>query len=371
MIKLPEKIRRVLEKIVKEMRVKENVYGVGLFGSWSRGDATPASDVDLLILEKDNINHEYVERTEVRGLLIDLDHIPKRWIHGPTPPEIDQKIYEMQIFYDRDWTLTNLKLLMTKSYNSPERVDIRTEMHVIESDIYLSRSSSALSRGDFKSAQLFATVALKNVLRVLMEITLEPFSSSRFLEKLGNSTKKLGMQDMFNEYLEIAKLQQINSAVAENKLKLFKTIWNEMQAVTEQNLQALESTHSKVRTKLKYYLNSAFLKGTVTRTNSLIDSGKAMEASHYLKGIFIDLIENYSWLKSSIEDIKVDYTTLLRSLETLEKKNPKNYQYIIEFLNLSDIDKSCAANTIERTRKIMLKIRKERKVLIKNHLLKN
>ena len=143
MIKLPEKIRRMLEKFVKEMRVKENVYGIGLFGSWSRGDATPSSDIDLLMLDERNSNYEYTERIEISGLLIDLDYIPKRWIHGPIPPEIDQKLYELQILYDRDWSLTNAKLLTVKSYSSLERVEIRTKMHIIESDVYLSRATSA------------------------------------------------------------------------------------------------------------------------------------------------------------------------------------------------------------------------------------
>ena len=164
MIKLPEKIRRNLEKIVKEMRIKEDVYGVGLFASWSRGDATKSSDVDLLVLDKGNFNHEFVERIEINGLLIDLDHIPKAWIHGQIPSELDQKLYEMQILYDRDWSLTNTKLLMAKSYGSPERVDIRAEGHVVESDIYLSRATSAFSRKDFQSAQLFAAIALEKVL---------------------------------------------------------------------------------------------------------------------------------------------------------------------------------------------------------------
>jgi predicted nucleotidyltransferase len=370
MIKLPEKIRRTLEKIVKEMRVRENIYGVGLFGSWSRGDATPSSDVDLLIIERGNINHEYVERMEVSGLLIDLDHVPKRWIHGPIPPEVDQKIYETRILYDRDWSLTNTRLLMARSYSSPERVDIRTEAHVIESDIYLSRATSAFSREDFRSAQLFATVALENILRVLMEIALEPFSNSRFLGKLEDSTAKLGMRDLFNEYLEVTGLQKADRAAAEGKLKLFKTIWDEIHTATKRNPRALESSHFRVRTKLKYYLNSAFLQGAVMRTDSLIGSGKAIEASHYLNNVLLDVIENYIWLKSSIDKVKVDYTLLVRSLKSLERKNPKNYQHILEFLNLGEVDKHDAADTIEKTRRIMLKTRGERKVLIKNHVLK-
>jgi len=368
---LPEKVRKTLEKVVTEMRATENVHGIGLFGSWSRGDATTSSDIDLLILDKGNFNYEYVERTEIGGLLIDMDHVPKRWIHGPIPPEIDQKLYEMQILYDRDWSLNNTKLLMVKFYGSPERVDIRTEAHVIESDIYLSRATSAFSREDFRSACLFATVALENILKVLVEITLEPFSNSRFIEKFEVSAAKMGMRDVFNEYLEIAELNKTENAIAKDKMKLFKVIWDEMKATAEQNLQTLESSHFKVKTKLNYYLNPAFLQGLMIRTNALIDSEKAIEASHYLNSIFLDIVENYVWLKSSSEKVKVDYTTLMRSLESLEAKNPKNYDYMLKLLNLSEVDKLNAAKVIEKTRKITFKIRNERKVLIKNRLLKS
>jgi predicted nucleotidyltransferase len=367
---LPEKIRKTLEKVVAEMRVKENVYGIGLFGSWSRSDATTSSDIDLLILDKSNFSHEYVERIEIGGLLIDLDHVPKQWIQGPIPPEIDQKLYEMQILYDRDWSLNNTKLLMVKFYGSPERVDIRTEAHIIESDIYLSRATSAFSREDFRSAYLFATVALENVLKVLIEIALEPFSNSRFVEKLEVSAAKMGMRDVFNEYSEITGLNKTDNAVVKDKLKLFKAIWEEVKATTEQNLQTLKFSHFKVKTKLNYYLNPAFLQGLVMRTNALIDSGKVIEASHYLSTIFLDIIENYVWLKSSSEKVKVNYTTLIRSLESIDEKNPKNYNYVLEFLNLSEVDKLNAAKMVERTRETMLKIRKERKVLIKNHIQK-
>jgi len=368
MIMLPEKIRRTLEKIVKEMRVTENVYGIGLFGSWSRGDAEASSDVDLFILDKDNFNHEYVERIEVGGLLIDLDRVPKRWIHGPIPPEIDQKLYEMQILYDRDWSLTNTKLLMAKSYGSPERVDIRTETHVIDSDIYLSRATSAFSREDFRSAYLFAMVALESMLKVLVEIALAPFSNSRFVENLEDSATKLEMRYLFNDYLEVLGLSKADSASVKDKLKLFKIIWDEIKTTTMQNPEALESSHFKVKTKLNYYLNPAFLQGVLMRTNSLVDSGKMVESSHYLNNILLDIVENHVWLKSSIDKVKIDYTTLMRSLESLEEKNPKNFKQIISFLNLSNIGKTDATNAIEKTREIMLGIRKERKVLIKKRL---
>jgi predicted nucleotidyltransferase len=366
---LPEKIRRAVEKLVGEMRIRENIYGIGLFGSWSRSDATASSDVDLMILDKGDFNTEYVERMMINGLFIDLDHVPKRWLSGPIPPEIDQKLYEMQILYDRDWSLHNMKLLMAKSYASPERVDIRTEAYVVDSDVYLSRATSAFSREDFRSAHVFATSALENILKILEEIALEPFSNSRFLEKLEASATKLGMPNLFNEYLEITELSKVDDAIVKEKVRLFKTVWDEMKTTVTHNPQALESSHFRVRTKLNYYLNPAFLQGMIMRTDSLIESGRVAEASRYLNTIFLDIVENYAWLKSSIDKVKIDYTTLMRSLESLEEKNPKNYICIVKLLGISDVAKLDTSDAIDKTREMVLKIRRQRKVLIKNYLL--
>ena len=371
MPKLPEKIRRTLEKVVKQMRTKENIHGIGLFGSWSRGDASQSSDVDLLIFDNGNFGHEYVERVEIAGLLIDLDCVPKQWIHGPIPPEIDQKIYEMQILYDRDWSLANTKLLMAKSYGSPERVDIRTEAHIIDSDIYLSRATSAFSRNDFPSAHLFAIVALENILKVLAEVNLKPISNSNLVKTLEISASKLQMRELFNDYLKIVDLDKVHTEDAEDKLKLFKIIWDEINSAVSDNHQTLDSAHFKVKTALKYYLNSAFLQGVIMRASDLFDSGKLIEGAHYLKGILLPILENYVWLKTSTDRLVIDYTTLLRSFESIEANNPKNYRNVIKFLNLTEIDKTAASKTIEKTREIVLKIRRQRKVLIKNNLCKN
>jgi len=365
---LPEKIRRTLEKLVTEMRIKENVYGISLFGSWSRNDATASSDVDLMILDKSDLNYEYVERIEANGLLIDLNHIPKKWLSRSIPPEIDQKLYEMQILYDRDWSLHNTKLLMAKSYISPERVEIRTEAHVVDSDIYLSRATSAFSREDFLSAHFFATIAFETMLRVLIEIALEPFSNSRFLEKLEISTAKFGMHDLYSKYVEVTGLNKVDNSSVKEKLRLFRVIWEEIRTTILHNDQTLESSHFKVKTKLKYYLNPAFLQGLMMRTTFMINSGKLAEASHYLDSIFLDMTENYAWLKSQINKVKIDHTTLMRSLQSLEEKNPKIYTYIVKFLDLEQITMPDASDIIKNVRETMLKVRKERKILIKNLL---
>lgn len=370
-MRLPEKIRRVLEKTVREMMTKEDVYGLALFGSWSRGDATEVSDVDLLVLTQSGIPDEYVERIVADSLMVDLDFIPRKWIQGLIPPELDQKLIEAQILYDRDWALTNVKLLMAKSYGSPERVEIRTNAHVIEADIYLSRATSALSKGDPLSAWLFAATAMENILKILLEIALEPFSNSHFIEKSEVATEKLGLKRTFEEYMELARLNGVDKTTAEEKLKLFKALWDEMNFFIRQNPSAVEKAPFKVKKSLKYYFNSAFMQGAILRATSIIGAKKFAEAAHYLDSIFLNMLENYAWLKSKREQQPIDYTTLIRSMKSLEKANTKNYQNIVKFLGLTVTDKSKAAEVVGRAKRNILKLRRERKRLIKIHISKS
>jgi predicted nucleotidyltransferase len=373
MMKLPEKMRKTLEKIVKEMAADETVSGIGLFGSWSRGDATPSSDVDLLVISNNPLEDEYMERVSIGDLFLDLNFVPKHLLQGPIHPKLDQKLYEVQILYDRDWTLTNTKLSMAKFYSSPERVNIRTETHIIESDIYLSRATSAHAKGDYLSAQIFTIFAMENILRVLLEIALQPFSISRFLEKVEIAAEKLGIPEIFNSYLEIAKLDKVKAVAAEEKLKLFKAVWDEMGFMIKRKPQTLKSLHFKIKTGLNYYFNSAFLQGTILRANSMISSEKFAEAVHYLTSVALNIVENYAWLKATIEKQKIDHTCLMHSIEKLERDNPRNYKNIVKLLSLTttaDVDKAEAAKTIEKVRRNILKIRRERKHLIKTHISK-
>ncbi|MBS7646881.1 nucleotidyltransferase domain-containing protein [Candidatus Bathyarchaeota archaeon] len=368
MIKLPEKIRRTLEKIVKEMTVKENVYGLGMFGSWSRGDSTSTSDVDLLILTKSSIPDECVERVVVNDIMVDLDFIPMQWVQGLLPPELDQKIFETQILYDRDWTLANVKMLMAKSYGSPERVEIRTDAHAVEADIHLSRATSALSKKDFLSAHLFASTAIENILKIPLEITLQPISNSRFIENAEIATEKLGLKEIFTNYMETLKLDMADRVLAEEKLKLFKALWDEMSHLVKQNAQTIERAHFKIKTSLRYYFNPVFMQGTVLRTTSIINAKNFAESVHYLNNVFLNMLENYAWLKSVVERQQVDYTTLIRSMENLEKTSPRNYQSIVKFLGLNDTDEAKVKKIIEKAKRDIVKLRREKKHLIKTHI---
>ncbi|MFW6117843.1 MAG: nucleotidyltransferase family protein [Thermoproteota archaeon] len=371
MTNLPEKIRVLLDKVVKEMRTRENIESVGLFGSWSRGEATEASDVDILLINNTSLIYEFVERIELKGFLVDLDYLPKIQLQKGTPPILDQKIYEVQILYDKQGSLTDRNQWMTQHYRSMERVELRTQKQVVDSDVHLSRATSALARKDFPSAYLFATMAWDSIMRILMEITLEPFSPSRFIQKIQRSATKLEKQNLIPVYLKVTGLDEIEHTDVTAKINLFTEIWHSLKENIVEKKKVLESAHFKEKTKINYYLTPAFLEGIVTRTKSILHSGELIEAAHYLNRVFIDMIKSYVWIKSVLPGVEIDPTTLIKSLKRLEHKTPKNYTDVLQLLNLHPLDKSVATNTIEKAKDTLIKTRKQRKTLIRNHLIKS
>lgn len=362
MLRLPENVRRITEKLVQNLRAQEPVSGIGLFGSLSRGDAEPSSDVDLLIVDEQNLNYEYVERLEYNGLFVDLNHIPKKWITSTVPPEMDQRLYELSILYDRDWSLERAKEWMSKTYPTPERIDIRMNTHIVKSDIYLSRATSARAKGDLQSTCVFASTGVKFMLETVMELNLTPISNSHFIETLKESTEKLRIPRFFDNFLSIARLHRFSHNDTQKTISLFNETSNDIATFVGKHASVLSSMHPSVRAKLGYFRRRSFSKGMVDRSLALLDKGRPIEATHYVLHTLIDMLENYAWLTTANESTKLDYTTLLHSLGR-SRKTRKTYENAVEAFNLGNVDCKEADRILKLAKETVLNVRRHRKGL--------
>jgi predicted nucleotidyltransferase len=363
MIRLPEKVRRALDKIVRNLKARETVRSISLFGSWSRGDAEPSSDIDLLIADHQPLDNEYVERLEQNGTLIDLNYIPEKWITGLVPPEIDQKIYEAYVLYDKEWTFTNAKEQIINSFYSPERLGIRTKSYLVDADIYISRATSAQSRGDHESAQTFATLSTHAILKTIIEGSRLPVTNSRYLHALRMATEKLNATAMFVSYLKVAKLDGLSSDQVNEKLSSFQAAWEEISSFTKKNSYLLKSMHFKIRTKLNYYTTLSFLQGVILRSQALLNEGAHQEAANYLFNTLVDALENYAWLIAAEQNTRLDCTILIRWLKGLKQKPTTIYRNATKALGLENIDENEAEKTIIAAKNVILEIRRQRRML--------
>jgi len=366
LVRLPEKVRGTLEKVVRDLSQRETVLGVGLFGSWSRGDATLSSDVDLLVVDKQNRPCEYVERLELGDILIDLNYVPLKWVSGQVPPEMDQKFFESYVLYDRDWSLTNTKDWMAKTFRKPERVNIRSEVYLVEGDVYLSRAASACARGDFQSAVVFASVGLESFLKTLIEVSPLPVSNSNFVRALGESCKRLGFQRIFDSFLKVSMLSGVGYREADRKLGLFRAVWGDVSSFMKDHASTLNSVHFGVRSKLNYYGRLAFMRGMIARGQAIVNSGAYAEACHYVLRTLVDALESYAYFASAVEDARLDYTTLFRSLKGLQKTPPRVYEAAVEAFDVREVTREKAEGTVKMARDTLLYLRRQRRDLIQN-----
>ena len=363
MKRLPGNIRDILASLMEDLKSRESVISVGLFGSWSRGEATSSSDVDLLVVDGRNLSYEYVERAEIEGIFLDLNYVPEKWVVREFPPEIDQKIYEAEILYDPNGILETAKNTMRKIMWMPERVEIRTGDYLVKADTLLSRGLSAYGRENYQSAKLNAVLALETVMRVLIEVNKKPLSNSHYIRDLEESMRKLDLKDLYEDYLEISGLSKVDRKNAEGIFKAFVEMWSGVIDIVEANPSAVKSLHEEIINNLNFYCKPSFLRGIILRVRSLLEEGLFVEAAHYMLRSSVDMLENYAWLLASIEGTRFDYTDLVGHLKN-SKVSSMAHENAVEVLMVKEVSLQDANLTLERARDIILNVRQKRKEFI-------
>jgi len=362
--RLPENVRGVLMGLTEDLKSRRSVISIGLFGSWSRGDAASSSDVDLLIVDGRNLGYEYVERAEINGTFLDLDYVPEKWVLRDFPPEIDQKVYEAEVLFDSNGVLERAKSTMQKIMWLPERVEIRTGDHLVKADTLLSRGLSAYGREDYQSAKIHAMLGLETILKILIEISKLPISNSHYVRALEASTRNLDLGELYEEYLEITGLSEVNRKYAESIFKAFVDMWSSVINIVEANSLAVKRLHEEIVNHLNFYCKPSFLRGITLRTRSLLQEGLFIEAAHYMLRASVDMLENYAWLLASIEGTRFDYVSLVRHLKSSDVFPSMVYENALEVLMVKDVSLEDTHRSLERAREIILDIRRKRKELV-------
>ncbi|MEM2342128.1 MAG: nucleotidyltransferase domain-containing protein [Candidatus Bathyarchaeia archaeon] len=360
---VPSKFRGVLDQFIEDLKAREMISGVGLFGSWSRGDAVPSSDVDLLVVENRDLDYEYVERIEVNNCLIDLNYVPKRWILYRVPPEIDQKLYETKVLFDKDGSLTRAKDLMLKVYWRPERVEIRTEAYLVEADTYLSRARLAFNRGDYQSAKFNSIKGFWAIMKIITEIGRKPILGFSFIRNLESASKSLGMYALYESYIELAGLASLNKANAKIMLDKLSSTWRAMMDFIAANSSLFRSIHPKINAKLNYYGREGFLKGLIARVNDLIEESP-VESAHYMFHVLADAIEGYAFLVATADNVRFDYATILKYLGESKKSPTEIYYGAIDVLGVKEVSGREVEETLKSISEATLNVRQKRKSLI-------
>jgi predicted nucleotidyltransferase len=362
--KLPEKIRRILPKISKELHARKNVSSMGLYGSWSRGDAAPSSDLDILVVDKSDPDLEYIERVEMDTIPIDLNFVPKKWLVERLPPFLDQKLYETNVFFDSDWSLTVAKNWIQRLHRNKGRIEIRTDALLLDSETYISRVISALSRKDYESASLFIPLSLEPVAKILLDILGLPYSNSRLVRNFHLATNIIKKPSLFSSFLRLSNLPPQDRENCLKILDLLEKSQGILYGSVQENPETLKTIHASVKNSIKYHINPLFISGVKTRVKGLIEAGELEEAVLYTKRIMISIFEDYGVLIAGKEGTKIDYTVLTRHLKGIGEYDTPMYEIARETFDLANAVPELINENLEFARDIIKSFSKEKNLLI-------
>ena len=338
----------------------ESVAAVGLFGSWARHEASASSALDILAVDGSDLDFEYHELAVHGGLILDINRIPWKWVGEVVVPGVDHRLHEALILHDPGGLLRRAKEFVEGNYRTPGRVEIRTEGYLTTADMYLSRSSSAMTRGDLETATLYAEASLVPASYVLMDVAGIPISRGDFLWNLRRACEGLGMTDVFRTFIEAARLSGLEARDVVRSLHRFEGVWRLISGHMGDERVVVDGLHGVLRREILYLTDPAMPKLILGRAREMLRENNFVGAAMYIRGWLFPLLEGYAWVISARRGDKFDYTSLFKTIRDEEGAGDA-CDAAIEILNL---EKDMARQVVDRTRSLVSRIRGARRGLI-------
>jgi len=362
-VELPRGISPTFNKFVEDLAKQETVSSIGLFGSWSRYDASPTSDYDVLVIDRRGFEYEFHERVEYDGVIMDITRVPIKWVDEVVSPDVDQMLHETIILYDPSGMLKRARDWVEANYRTSGRMEVRTEQYLASSDTYHSRASAAMARGDLETASLFSDMSLKPVAHVIMEVADLPFTRSAFIWNLRRACEKIDMIGTYKVIINSMRLAGLEKADVLSCLDRFGGLWRRISQYMGDNREVIQGLHDRLRDEINYLTDPTMLKGLLARAEEMLDENNFIEAANYMRSWLLPLLEGYAWLISAKQDAKLDYTSLFKTIRLYE--GPAGiFDSAAEVFNVKNIESNAVKQEIETARSVISYTRSKRREMI-------
>ncbi len=366
LIALPIVIRSALDAFVRELTGRGEVAGVCLLGGWPLFDAPAGNALDVLVF-KSEADFEFHELVGLEGLMLDLNTIPLRWIGEVVRPEVDHRLHEASVLHDPTGILGKAKGFVEDNFRTPGRVEIRTEGHIATADMYLSRSTSALTRNDLETTSIYACASLESLALVLMEVAGIPISRKDLVWNLRRACEALGMMGFFREFIELGRLRNLSGGEVEGIVDRFKVVWRIISNHADEHREVVDRLHEVLRRELGYLTSPWMLDLILSRTGGMLDVGNFAGAVLYLRGWLRQFLEAHAWVLTARRGDRFDYTSLFRVIGG-EGCVEGVRESAVEVFGLERLDRRGVSGDVEGVREAVSMVRSARRGLINGFL---
>ena len=360
---MPKGISSTFNRFVEDLAKQATVSSIGLFGSWSRYDASPASDYDVLVVGGQGLEYEFHERIEYEGLLVDITRIPRRWVGEVIRPDVDHVLHETILLYDPSGMLKRARDWVEANYRTTGRIEVRTEQYLSNADTYFSRASAANAHGDLETTSVFSDMSLTPIAYIIMDVAGLPITRSAFVWNLRRACEKIDMIGTYKVVLNTTRLAGLEKADVSSNLDRFEGTWRRLSGYMADNREVVDGLHSMIRDEINYLTDPTMLKGIFARAEEMLDENNFIEAADYMRSWLLPLLQDYAWLISAKQGNKFDYTSLFKTIRLYE--GPAGiYDSAAEIFNIKDLEANAVRQELETARSIIAYARKKRLELI-------
>jgi hypothetical protein len=355
-------IRSAFGGFVDEVSSEPRVVAVGLIGSWARGDASDASDFDLMVVERSGLGYEFDEAVEWEGLSLDVNRVPWSWVGAPVSPVVDHRLHEVVVLRDPDGVLDWAMGFVGRNYRAPGRIEVRSDGYLAAAEMYLSRASSAASRGDLETASLFAGVCWVPVAHVLMDIAGLPVTRRDLVWGLHRACGRLGAGEVYDWFVSGSGVSGLDAAWVREGVGLFEGVWGGVSEFVGGEGEAVGRLHDQLRREIEYLTDGLVLRGILGRVGEMLGMNHYVGAAMYMRGWLLPLLEGYAWVLSSGVGEKYDYTSLFRTMG--EHGSADILEGALAVFGLGDVREGLVLGEIDGARRVVGDVRLDRRRLI-------
>jgi hypothetical protein len=358
----PRGVRDIVDEFVGDVSERGTVVAVGLLGDLFF-EASGAEAIDVLIVGRSGRGFESHELVERGGFLLDLNTVPWGWVEGVVKPEVDHRLRRTRVVYDPTGVLERAREFVLGSYRSAGRVEIRTEGGLSTAEMYLSRASSAVNRGDLETALIYADAGLEHAGSVLMDVAGVPLVQEEFVWGLRSACEALEVMGFCGDFLGAARLSALGRREATECLEWFKGAWRGISEYVNGRRGVVAGLHEMLVGELMYLISPALLDLVVSRAGRMIDWGGFADAVVCLRGWLRRLLECYGWVVSAGRGDKFDYTSLFWTVGGVEG-GERVYDDAVGVFGLWDQDRGGVEGSVEGARSLVSWVRSARRGLI-------
>ena len=217
-----KRLEEVAETEVERLIGQPGVMAVGITGSLARGDVWERSDLDLVAVLDQEEDVFYVDFNDKPSVPIDIAFVSKALLRHQYHPFL----YSCKVVYDPTGVLSEATRTANEMFYSDAEVQRRLREYKSSAEKNLKRATEALRKYDVPSSVLHSRKSIFDISSILMEKSRCLTSHHHRVGKCKEAFKKLGLKELYREFLSAIRLDSIGEKEAQRHIPLLRKLYD-------------------------------------------------------------------------------------------------------------------------------------------------